>query len=102
MLQLTGVLLAERVREDGTVLVVGAGGGLELRYLAGVDLGCRFVRVDPSPAMIDEQRNRLTHGETDLLGLDGVTSAAVPRPRRTAGEGAAGRLIGTLEFLDRG
>ena len=52
MLQMTGVLLEERVPENGKVLVIGAGGGLEIRYLAGIANGWRFVGVDPAPAML--------------------------------------------------
>lgn len=56
MLQMIGVLLAERVATAGTVLVVGAGGGLETRYLAEVEPGWRFVGVDPAPSMLDLAR----------------------------------------------
>ncbi len=56
MLQMTGVLLEECVPEQGTVLVVGAGGGLETRYLAGIASGWHFVGVDPAPAMLDLAR----------------------------------------------
>ena len=53
MLQMTGVLLSERVPADSQVLVVGAGGGLEIRYLAGVARSWHFVGVDPAPAMLE-------------------------------------------------
>ena len=56
MLQMVGVLLAERVPDHGRVLVIGAGGGLEVRYLAGVEPGWRFVGVDPASAMLDLAR----------------------------------------------
>ena len=56
LLQMIGVLLGEVVPDDGTVLVVGAGGGLETRYLAGVAPGWRFVGVDPARAMLDLAR----------------------------------------------
>ena len=56
MLQLVGVLLAEHVPQDGRLLVVGAGGGLETRYLATVEPGWRFVGVDPAAAMLDLAR----------------------------------------------
>lgn len=56
MLQMAGVLLAEHVPENGQVLVVGVGGGLEVRYLAGVEPGWRFVGVDPASAMLDLAR----------------------------------------------
>ena len=39
MLQMAAVLLRERMGGTGQILVVGAGGGLEMRYLAGVEPG---------------------------------------------------------------
>ncbi len=46
LLQVIGVLLAERLPHDGNLLIVGARGGLETRYLAGVLWHHRFVGVD--------------------------------------------------------
>ena len=51
-----GVLLAERVPQDGQVLVVGAGRGLETRRLADVEPDGRFVGVDRASAMLDLAR----------------------------------------------
>ena len=56
LLQMIGVLLGEAVPETGQLLVVGAGGGLETRYLAGVEPTWRFVGVDPASAMLDLAR----------------------------------------------
>ena len=56
MLQMIGVLLAESMPEDGQVLVVGAGGGLETRYLAEVEPNWRFFGVDPAGPMIELAR----------------------------------------------
>ena len=56
MLQMIGVLLAERVREAGQLLIVGVGGGLETRYLAGVEPTWRFLGVDPAEPMLDLAR----------------------------------------------
>lgn len=56
MLQMVGVLLGERMPDDGQLLVIGAGGGLETRYLAGVEPRWRFVGVDPASAMLDLAR----------------------------------------------
>ena len=53
MLQMIGVLLAESVPADGQILVVGAGGGLETRYLAGLESKWRFVGVDPASTMVE-------------------------------------------------
>ncbi len=52
LLQMVYVLLAETMPEDGRVLVVGAGGGLETRALAERAPGWRFTGVDPSPQML--------------------------------------------------
>lgn len=56
MLQMIDVLLAETMLDNGQILVVGAGGGLETRYLASVEPGWRFVGVDPAGAMLDLAR----------------------------------------------
>ena len=49
---MTTMLLAERVPADGRVLVLGAGGGLELRAFADAHPGWRFDGVDPSADML--------------------------------------------------
>ncbi len=46
------VLLAERAPVDARVLVLGAGGGLELKAFAEAQPGWIFDGVDPSPAML--------------------------------------------------
>ncbi len=50
--RMTGLLLAERVPDDGHVLVLGAGGGLELKVFAEAQPGWRFCGVDPSAEML--------------------------------------------------
>jgi len=50
--QMAHVLLAETVPEDGHVLVLGAGGGLELKAFADAHAGWRFTGVDPSAEML--------------------------------------------------
>jgi len=49
---MAGLLLAERVPEDGRILVLGAGGGLELKAFAEAYPGWRFCGVDPSAEML--------------------------------------------------
>lgn len=51
--RMTGLLLAERVRDDGQVLVLGAGGGLELKVFTDMQPHWRFCGVDPSAEMLD-------------------------------------------------
>ena len=46
------LLLAERVPADGRVLVLGAGGGLELKVFADQQPGWQFEGVDPSAEML--------------------------------------------------
>lgn len=50
--QMTALLLAEAVPAQGHVLVLGAGGGLELKVFADAQPGWRFVGVDPSAEML--------------------------------------------------
>lgn len=50
--ELADALLAEGVPENGRVLVVGAGGGLELAHLADRHTGWSFDGVDPSAEML--------------------------------------------------
>jgi tRNA (cmo5U34)-methyltransferase len=50
--KMTDLLLTERTPDDGRVLVLGAGGGLELEHFAGAHPGWRFDGVDPSPEML--------------------------------------------------
>ena len=49
---MTSILLAERAPQDAHVLVLGAGGGLELRAFADANPGWRFDGVDPSADML--------------------------------------------------
>ncbi len=50
--RLISLLLAERVPTDGQILVVGAGGGLEINALAEAEAGWSFVGIDPSAGML--------------------------------------------------
>lgn len=50
--RMMSLLLAERTPPDGRVLVLGAGGGLELKALAEAHCGWSFVGVDPSADML--------------------------------------------------
>lgn len=51
--RMTGILLAEKMPETGCVLVLGAGGGLELKALTQTYPNWHFDGVDPSAEMID-------------------------------------------------
>jgi len=50
--RMTTLLLRESVPPAGNVLVLGAGGGLELKRFADSEPGWRFVGVDPSAEML--------------------------------------------------
>ena len=52
LLRMTTMLLAERVPAAGRVLVLGAGGGLELKAFAEAHPGWSFDGVDPSADML--------------------------------------------------
>lgn len=59
MLSMAAILLAERAREDARILVLGAGGGLELKAFAQAQPAWRFDGVDPSAAMLALARQTL-------------------------------------------
>lgn len=52
-------VLVDRIGQDADVLVVGAGGGVEIAAFAGYCAGWRFIAVDPSQAMLDLAAKRL-------------------------------------------
>ena len=56
MHRMAGLLLAEHVPADGRVLVLGAGGGMELVALLRDHTGWRFDGVDPSADMLAAAR----------------------------------------------
>lgn len=51
--RMTLLLLAERAPSDARVLVLGAGGGMELKIFAEGQPGWRFDGVDPAAAMLE-------------------------------------------------
>jgi tRNA (cmo5U34)-methyltransferase len=57
--QMARILLAERVPVDGNVLVLGAGGGLELKVFAEAQAGWHFCGIDPSSEMLGLARRTL-------------------------------------------
>ena len=92
--RMTALLLAERAPRDARVLVLGAGGGMELKALAEAQPGWRFVGVDPAAEMLRlaerklgplMERIELVHGLIDDAP-DGPFDAAV--------------CLLTLHFLD--
>ena len=59
MQQMAAQLVAERVGQSPRILVLGAGGGLEIEAFARLQPSWRFVGVDPSVAMLAEARHRI-------------------------------------------
>ena len=57
--KMAGALLAEYAPADARILVLGAGGGLELKTFAEMQPGWRFDGVDPSADMLDLARTTL-------------------------------------------
>jgi tRNA (cmo5U34)-methyltransferase len=56
---IAAVLLRDRIGDRGRILVVGAGGGVELSVFSNECQGWSFVGVDPSDAMIALARRKL-------------------------------------------
>lgn len=52
MQRMTRILMAEAAPSDARILVLGAGGGLELAAFAAAESGWRFDGVDPSAKML--------------------------------------------------
>lgn len=95
MHRMTAILLAERAGPQAHVLVLGAGGGLELTALAQAQPGWRFTGVDPAGPMLDLAR-RTMGADADRAELVEGTIEAAP-----AGPFDAATCLLTLHFLQR-
>lgn len=93
--RMTMLLVAERAPETAEILVVGAGGGLELRAFAEAQPHWRFVGVDPSAEMLDLARRMLGPLQSRVELQQGYVDVA---PTRLF-DGATCLL--TLHFLSR-
>tara|TARA_A100001391_G_scaffold65878_6_gene41558 strand:+ start:30048 stop:30728 length:681 start_codon:yes stop_codon:yes gene_type:complete len=93
--RMTAILLGEGAPGAAHILVVGAGGGLELRAMAQARPDWRFTGVDPSPAMLDIARQTIT-SYADRIELVAGTVDQVPIDPF---DGATCLL--TLHFLDK-
>lgn len=91
--QMAALLLAETVPADGRVLVLGAGGGLELKVFAEAQPHWRFVGVDPSAEMLALARTVLGPLASRVELQEGYVDTASPGPF----DGATCLL--TLHFL---
>lgn len=93
MQRMTTLLLAERVPEAARVLVVGAGGGLELKAFAEAHPGWTFDGVDPSAEMLKlAQRTLGPFGSRATLHQGTIDNAPI-------GPFDAATCLLTLHFL---
>jgi len=76
------------------VLVLGAGGGLELRAMAQAHAGWTFAGVDPAAAMLDEARRVLGPDAARVAFCEGYIDDAPEGPFDAA------TCLLTLHFLD--
>ncbi|MGO3741028.1 class I SAM-dependent methyltransferase [Kerstersia sp.] len=93
--RMAGVLLAECVPDHARILVLGAGGGLELKAFAQMQPGWHFTGVDPSAAMLDQAKVTLGALAARVHWHQGYIDSTP----REAFDGAACLL--TLHFLPR-
>ncbi|MFM7404820.1 MAG: class I SAM-dependent methyltransferase [Erythrobacter sp.] len=95
MQKMTAILLAERADAESTILVLGAGGGLELAAFAVLQPHWRFVAVDPSAPMLDQARTLLGDAGTRVQLVEGLIDDAPEGPF------AGACCLLTLHFLER-
>jgi tRNA (cmo5U34)-methyltransferase len=93
--RMTSMLLAERVPAQGKVLVLGAGGGLELKALADDHPGWTFTGVDPSADMLRLAEQIVGPHVARIQLWEGTIDVAPPGPF----DGAVCLL--TLHFVPR-
>ena len=93
--RMAALLLAERVANDARVLVLGAGGGLELKAFADWHPQWRFDGVDPSREMLELARHTLGPLASRVVLHQGYIDSAPDGPF----DGATCLL--TLHFVPR-
>lgn len=89
------LLLGEQAQPGAHILVVGAGGGMELKAMAEAQRQWVFTGVDPSVAMLDLARRHIEPFNDRIALIEGTVDAAPSGPF----DGAACLL--TLHFLGR-
>lgn len=80
MQRMACVLLAERAPAGARVLVLGAGGGLELKAFADAQPGWHFDGVDPSAPMLALARQTVAPHAARVRLHHGYVDAAPPGP----------------------
>src|SRR5690606_21935505 len=89
------LLLAEHAPGPADILVLGAGGGMELKAFAEAQPRWHLVGVDPAAAMLDLARDVLGARMAQVRLVQGLIDDAPPGPF----DGATCLL--TLHFLSR-
>jgi tRNA (cmo5U34)-methyltransferase len=89
------LLLSERAPQAAHILVVGAGGGMELKAMAQARQDWAFTGVDPSAAMLDLARRHIAPFSDRIALITGTVDAAPP------GSFDGATCLLTLHFLDR-
>ena len=93
--RMTQVLLAERAPSDARVLVLGAGGGMELKVFAEAQPNWTFDGVDPAPAMLALAEQTLGPLMRQVTLHEGLIDIAPDGPFDAA------TCLLTLHFLSR-
>jgi tRNA (cmo5U34)-methyltransferase len=93
---MAAVLLRDRLGEEGHILVVGAGGGVELSVFARECNGWKFTGVDPSAEMLRQARVKLE----GLEAADRVTWVQGEVERSAKGPFDAATSFLALNFVD--
>jgi tRNA (cmo5U34)-methyltransferase len=79
---MAAVLLRDRVGDRGRILVIGAGGGVELSLFASECDGWSFVGVDPSSEMLEQARLKVEAvGASSRVSLVQGYAEDAPRER---------------------
>ena len=90
------VLLHDRIGDEGHILVVGAGGGVELSVFARECPGWKFTGVDPSAEMLRQARAKLDAVEA----TDRVTWVQGEVEKASEGPFDAATSFLALNFVD--
>lgn len=93
MQRMARLLLSEHAPDDARVLVLGAGGGLELKVFAEGQPNWSFVGVDPSAAMLNLARSILVDVSDRVHLHEGLIDGAPHGPFDAAAS------ILTLHFI---
>lgn len=93
--RMSTLLLAERVSEEARVLVLGAGGGLELKAFAQAQSSWTFDGIDPSFEMLKLAERTLGPFVSRVRLHEGVIDVA------PAGPFDAATCLLTMHFLER-